>query len=377
MANVRMLVSALTDVGRARDTNEDAYTVNDLATGNKLEAADGDHLVDVQDRGILLALSDGMGGHQAGEVASALVLESLQAALAAEGEKPALIAEQLEQAVQRANLSVVDAARTTDRRGMGATLTAVFVRGPDAYIAEIGDSRAYLLRNGRLRQITRDQSLVQLMVDHGVLSPEEARESPSKNVILQAVGLSTDVRVAIARLALRRGDRFLLCSDGVSNAISDDELRELLTGQTPHHACRAMIALANERGGDDNQTAIVADLAGDTLEAADEFETVTSTYEVLQAYEASFAGKAVSAAAAEAAAEAVGARPRRISAPPPLDEVLPDLPTEPEPIELRPKRPRHGDAGETQRLTHRSSSLIWLVVIAAVLCLLGLWMAIR
>lgn len=315
MANVRMLVSALTDVGRARTTNEDAYAVTDLATGARIEAEAGDHALDVHDHGVLLALSDGMGGHQAGEVASALVLESLQAAMqqAARGS----IQEHLEAAVLRANLTVMDAARAENRRGMGATLTAVFVRGAEAYIAEVGDSRAYLLRNGRLRQITRDQSLVQLMIDHGVMSAEEARHSASKNVILQAMGLAADVRVAIARLELRRGDRFLLCSDGVTNEVSDDELKEILSGSEPRAACDTMIALANDRGGRDNQTAIVADLGGDGLDPPDEFETVTSTYEVLQAFEARLGSAAPTPAGGAAPTPARHAEP------------LPDLPDEP------------------------------------------------
>ncbi|MCA9675564.1 MAG: serine/threonine-protein phosphatase, partial [Myxococcales bacterium] len=290
MADVTMIVSALTDVGRARTTNEDAFAVTDLASGRQLEAAGHDLEVDVEEQGVLLALSDGMGGHQAGEVASALVLETLQVAM--QGTPPGAIHEQLEEAVQRANRSVWSAAQTQNRRGMGATLTAIFVRGGEAYIAEVGDSRAYLLRKDRLRQITRDQSLVQLMIDHGVMSAEEARRSASRNVILQAVGLADDVRVAIARLELRRGDRFLVCSDGITNAVEDEELRQILTGSGPRAACDTMVALANDRGGTDNQTAIVADLDGEGLEPPDEFETVTSTYEVLKAYEASLGSDA-------------------------------------------------------------------------------------
>jgi serine/threonine protein phosphatase PrpC len=284
MPDVQLVISARTDVVRGRSVNEDAYAVTDLASGQRIDTTGSDQSVDVQERGVLLALSDGMGGHQAGEVASALVLESLDAVLADPTAKGA-IHEQLEQAVQRANESVLSAAQVDyKKKGMGATLTAVFIRGGEAFIAEVGDSRAYLLRNGRLRQITRDQSLVQLLVDQGVLSAADARNAPGKNVILQAVGLSSEMRVAIARLELRRGDRFLLCSDGVSNAVNDDELRQILTGSEPRAACETMIALANDRGGHDNETAIVADLLGGGLEPPDEFETVTSTYEVLQAY---------------------------------------------------------------------------------------------
>jgi serine/threonine protein phosphatase PrpC len=306
MPGVKMVVSAMTDVGRSRTTNEDAFSITDLASGKTLPASGTDYAIDVQERGVLLAVSDGMGGAQAGEVASALVLDSLQQAMARDAR--GAIHEQLESAVQRANRNVFEEAKSEDKHGMGATLTALFVRGDEAYIAEVGDSRGYLLRKGRLRQITRDQSLVQMLVDQGVMSVEEARSSPSKNVILQAMGLRRDVRVAIARLRLRRGDRFVLCSDGVSNPVSDAELQQIVTHSDPRAACETMIALANERGGDDNQTAIVADLTGDDLPLPDEFETVTETYEVLKTFEPMHRGKVVTADVAEAAAKAVRAR---------------------------------------------------------------------
>lgn len=358
-----MKVSARTDVGRVRTTNEDGLAVNDLASGAQIDVTAGDRAVDVQERGVLLALSDGMGGHQAGEIASALVLESLQQAMQQESRGP--IHQQLEEAVLRANLTVMNAARADNRRGMGATLTAVFVHGAEAYIAEVGDSRAYLLRNGRLRQITRDQSLVQLMVDHGVMSPEEAKRSASKNVILQAMGLAPDVRVAIARLELRRNDRFLLCSDGVTNEVSDDELKEILTGSAPRAACDTMISLANERGGRDNSTVIVADLAGEGLELPDEFETVTSTFEVLKAFEAN-----------------LGSSPSMT--PPPLPsvnvpmspaiEALPDLPED----LPAPTTPAAGatdaapaGAGETQKLP-RATGPTWGTVVVVAVVLVGL-----
>jgi serine/threonine protein phosphatase PrpC len=358
-ADIKMRVSARTDVGRVRTTNEDGLAVNDLASGEQIDVTGADKALDVQERGVLLALSDGMGGHQAGEIASALVLESLQAALQQEARGP--IHTQLEEAVQRANQTVMNAAIADNRRGMGATLTAVFVRGAEAYIAEVGDSRAYLLRNGRLRQITRDQSLVQLMVDHGVMSAEEAKRSASKNVILQAMGLAPDVRVAIARLELRRNDRFLLCSDGVTNEVSDEELKETLTGSVPRAACETMISLANERGGRDNSTVIVADLSGDGLELPDEFETVTSTYEVLQAFEAN-----------------LGSNPA--VTPPPLPDVnvpmspaieaLPDLPDDsPNPAgpNATPRPP-----GETQKMSRVTKGPGWGAVVIVALVLIGL-----
>jgi PPM family protein phosphatase len=286
---IKVLVCAKTDVGRARQTNEDACSVTELETGTLIDAEGGDRTVSLGQKGILLAVSDGMGGHQAGEVASALVLESLQRELAQDAKGP--LHKHLEDAVHRANRRVHNAARSADRHGMGATLTAVFIRGTEAFIAEVGDSRGYILRNGRLRQVTRDQSMVQMLVDQGVMTSEEARKAPGKNVILQAVGLNPDVRVAIGRLELRRGDRLMLCSDGVTNQIKDEELREILTKSEPREACETMIALANERGGDDNETVIVADVLGDDLDDPMEFESVTSTFEVLQAFEARPSGK--------------------------------------------------------------------------------------
>jgi serine/threonine protein phosphatase PrpC len=282
-AAIKVVVCAKSDVGRTRKTNEDACSITELASGDVIDAEDVDRTVDVGSRGLLLALSDGMGGHQAGEVASALVLETLQHELQREADVP--IDKHLEAAVQRANQIVHDAAKSADRAGMGATLTAVFVRATQAYIAEVGDSRGYVLRGGRLRQMTRDQSLVQLLVDQGVMSAAEARDAPSKNVILQAMGLDTDIRVAIGRLELRRGDRLLLCSDGITNEVTDEELRQILTDSTPREACETMVALANERGGRDNQTVIVGDVLGEDLPSPMEFETLTSTFEVLQSFQ--------------------------------------------------------------------------------------------
>jgi len=355
MSDIKMLVSALTDVGRTRSTNEDACAVTDLASGRLIDAAGADAAVDVHERGVLLALSDGMGGHQAGEVASALVLESLGAALADDSKGP--LHEQLEQAVRRANKQVKSAAQTRERHGMGATLTAVMLRGGEAYIAEVGDSRAYLLRGDRLRMITRDQSLVQFLVDQGMMSAEEARNAPEKNVILQAVGLSDDVRVAIARLELRRGDRFLLCSDGVSNAVSDDELRQILTGSEPRAACETMIALANDRGGLDNQTAIVADVTGEALDPPDEFETVTSTYEVLKAYEATIGGESTS--------DATARLPDAAEAPGSTVTIEADAADEDD----GPARAARADAGATQRIPRRDASPRGHVIAAVVIVL--------
>jgi serine/threonine protein phosphatase PrpC len=311
MGEIIATLAAKTDVGRVRTTNEDAFVIADVASGNPIDAASQELRQVVPDRGILLALSDGMGGHQAGEVASALVLESLRDALRSDDGVPT--ERRIELAVQRANANVVEAAKSADKKGMGATLTALLIEGANAYLAQVGDSRAYLLRDGRIRQLSRDQSLVQLLVDGGVMTPEEAKHAPQKNVILQAMGLAADVRTAVARLHLRRGDTVLICCDGLSNALTDEELGSLLVSSTPGDACARAIALANERGGEDNLTVIVARFDGGALSPPE--GRITQTFEEL----AAFVGAPKAAAAPpKAAAAPKPAGPEAASAPKPL-----------------------------------------------------------
>jgi serine/threonine protein phosphatase PrpC len=261
---VKLTVFARTDVGRIRQNNEDAFVVADLNGSPALHEMQKPALLSVGERGVLLAVSDGMGGRQAGEVASALALQSLRKGML-EGE--ANNAEEvLRASVEQANEKVWTAAHEQGRRGMGATLTAVLFHGTRAYVAEIGDSRAYLLRGGRLVQLTHDQSYVQLLVDAGTLTREEAQYSEYKNIILQAVGTQPDLIVALNRFRLRRYDQLLLCSDGLSNQLEHDEIQSILmTSPNVDVACRKLVDMANERGGEDNITAMVAHVDGDSL----------------------------------------------------------------------------------------------------------------
>jgi serine/threonine protein phosphatase PrpC len=259
---VSLTVVAQTDIGLVRKTNEDAFVIADLTGGSLL---DGQPIAkfEVGQRGVLLAVSDGMGGHKSGEVASALVVESLRRSMAlqpAHGPSDAL----LEKAALQANLDVWTAARLPGREGMGATLTAVFVHDRTAYIAEVGDSRAYLVRGGQIKQVTRDQSYVQLMVDSGAMAAEEARTSDFSSVILQAMGMKETVQVALGRLELRERDCFVLCSDGLSGLVSAEEIRAtVLTAGRPDAVCTQLVELALKRGGGDNVTVIVAGVSGD------------------------------------------------------------------------------------------------------------------
>ena len=282
---VNLTVYGQTDVGLVRPTNEDAFVIADLTGGSVLQQQRIARF-EVGRRGVLLAVSDGIGGHQAGDVASALVVESLQRSMArrkpGSAEEPDAL---MEQAAKRANREVWEAAHYPGREKMGATLTAVFIQGTSAHIAEVGDSRAYLLRGGVIEQVTRDQSYVQLLLDKGAITTEEARQSPFKNVIVQAMGLLPDVTVALGRLDLRQRDCLILCSDGLSNKVRREELRAIVLGSKRlDSACRQMIDLAKKRGGDDNITVIVAGVSGD-LPPLVAGERISDTLEVLQGFD--------------------------------------------------------------------------------------------
>jgi serine/threonine protein phosphatase PrpC len=257
-------VFAQTDLGKVRTNNEDAFVVSDLMGSAPIHAMSSPISLEVRDRGILLAVSDGMGGMQAGEVASALVLHALRLGMSTVNASSAEVA--LRASVEGANQQVWNSARETGRDGMGATLTAMLLYAGCAYIAEIGDSRAYLLRGQRLVQLTRDQSYVQSLLDSGALTRQEADTFEYKNVILQAMGLKPDVVVALNRLALRRHDRYLLCSDGLSGKVQDGEIQGVvLAASTLESACAKLIEMALDRGGEDNVTVVLAQVEGEGL----------------------------------------------------------------------------------------------------------------
>jgi serine/threonine protein phosphatase PrpC len=167
---------------------------------------------------------------------------------------------------------------------MGATLTAVYFRGSAAYVAEVGDSRAYLIRAGRITQLTKDQSYVQMLVDTGAVTSAQARDSPDRNLILQAMGNQTNVAIGLGRLELRRLDCLLLCSDGLTTKLSDDVIRDLVLSSLDLSTARdRLVDLANERGGEDNTTVVLGGVSGD-LPPPNVGEPVDVTYRILETF---------------------------------------------------------------------------------------------
>jgi serine/threonine protein phosphatase PrpC len=276
-------VAARTDVGRVRRSNEDAFVAADLTRDAHSAMPRWTGRLEVGERGALVAVSDGMGGAQAGDLASSLVISSLARALASEPPRETSLA-QIADAVQDAHHTVWTEACSRGIK-MGATLTAVYVRGLAAYVAEVGDSRAYLLRAGQITQLTKDQSYVQMLVDSGAVEPERAQSLPFRNIILQAMGLQPNVVVALGRLELRHRDCLLLCSDGLSSELSDGDIREVFfASHDLESAAENLVDLAGERGGRDNTTVVLAGVGGD-LPAPSAREPVENTYRIIESFQ--------------------------------------------------------------------------------------------
>lgn len=292
--HLKLVAADKTDVGKQREQNEDSVY-------KRVESAeDGD-------RGLFI-VADGMGGYKAGEVASKLAVETISKVLdsffkpipdqptiklspttvdaeetiklaaktAADSEKqktrmlsetplvPA-IEDQLATAVQQANTAILRyGEQQTAARGLGSTVTAALVRNEEAYVANVGDSRTYLLRNGELTRLTRDHSLVQRLVDAKQISPDEVYTHPQRNLIYRSLGAGhKNIEVDIFHETLRPGDALLLCSDGLWEMVRYQDLREALSERlSPQATCEKLIKLANESGGEDNITAIVVHVSG-------------------------------------------------------------------------------------------------------------------
>ena len=225
-------VGSATDIGQVREGNEDSYLV--VAP--------------------LYAVADGMGGHRGGEVASSLALETVQELFE---RQEGTLADQ----VAQANRAVYDRSQS-DRSvsGMGTTLTAALVDGDTVHLVHVGDSRAYLVRDGQLKQLTEDHTLVRRMVMEGEITPEEAETHPHRSILTRALGVDESVQVDEGDVRIESGDRLLLCTDGLTGMVPEDQITEIILGSTdPQEAVDRLVKVANRAGGIDNITAVVLD----------------------------------------------------------------------------------------------------------------------
>ena len=269
-APIFVTVRARTDLGRTRDHNEDAFLVADLTTRTTDLTDGGPHRLG--EHGTVFLVADGMGGAAAGELASSMAAERIFRNLVAHAtDNPAedaeAFAQQLKAAVEEANEHIHGYSKEhPDVRGMGTTATVAGVLGSTLYLAQVGDSRGYLVRDGVATQITKDQSLMQRLVDAGELTEEEAEQSERRNIILQALGPDAKIRVDLTWQELRRDDTLVICSDGLSGQVKRDEIAALIAKQPDlDRLCDQLIAMANERGGPDNITVVLARFDGDGL----------------------------------------------------------------------------------------------------------------
>jgi protein phosphatase len=243
---MKLEVASITDTGQVRPNNEDAY--------GHFEPADEEER---RAKGCLYIVADGMGGHRGGEIASSLAVKTIQSSFYANGGDRASA---LKLAVVEANRIILRKA-TSDASlaGMGTTCTAMAVHDGFAYFVHVGDSRAYVLREDELVQLTQDHSLVGEMVRSGILSDEDARNHPKRNVITRSLGIQESVAAdtPFSPFKLEKDDVFILCSDGLTSMLGDAEIGGLLGVDSPKSTCKKLVDLANERGGRDNITVVV------------------------------------------------------------------------------------------------------------------------
>lgn len=240
-------IGSLSDPGQVRELNED-----DLGTPETMEISP-----DLVERmGRLYAVADGMGGHAAGEVASRQAIFTLFKEYYAS--PSAEITKRMKEAIEAANVEVhAQASLDRTKAGMGTTLVAAVLQSDGLYVANVGDSRAYLVRKQGIEQVTRDHSWVNEQVQAGIITEQEAREHLYRNIITRSLGTKSGVEIDFFQRKVQSGDVLVLCCDGLSNEVEDDEIARIVSTTNPQEAAQALIDLANQRGGPDNVTAIV------------------------------------------------------------------------------------------------------------------------
>ncbi|MBI4850434.1 MAG: serine/threonine-protein phosphatase [Acidobacteria bacterium] len=257
-------ISAISDPGVVRTNNEDSFLLTDLRKGKSL--ADSCRVEKlVSDNSLLLVVSDGVGGSQLGELASELSVLSIKDALISMSTTISAY-DRLTAAVEQANHTVwSENIKNPKQQWMKATVTAAVIEENKAYIATVGDSRAYIIRGNRIKQLTTDQTLAGVLVSKGVVDPNEVHKHARNNVILQAIGNAESLQVAVSTINLEEGDYLLLCSDGLSNKLSAQELVMYAINYSPEVAATNMVTLAKQRGGEDNITVVLARFEGNGL----------------------------------------------------------------------------------------------------------------
>jgi PPM family protein phosphatase len=279
-AEVIVRVAGLTDVGRTREHNEDAFVVADLTSG-KTGAEPAASMDMTGEKGSLFMVADGMGGAAAGEIASAMAVDIVVGEMrtnwiASNIGNAEQFVRAIKEATKAANVRInAFAGAHPEYRGMGTTATIAGLLGDTLYLAQVGDSRAYIVREGVTRQITKDQSLMQKLIEAGELTEEEAEHSERRNIILQALGPEPQIKVDLTHQKVRRGDTLVLCSDGLSGQVNKDQIAEIVTKEPDlTRASRKLIDLANAAGGPDNITVIVARFDGPGLTPAGDEDEV-------------------------------------------------------------------------------------------------------
>lgn len=253
---MKIVSCGITDIGKKRQRNEDSYLVNDKIG--------------------LYIVADGMGGHAGGEFASKIAVSTVEEIIRGEDRVKSNVPtqsyldandmsavegieqERLKDAINRAgNMIVRRAFEDPELKGMGTTSTVMFISGDRAYVAHVGDSRAYCVRDGEIIQITEDHSLVHEQLKSGLITEEEAKTHQLKNIITRSVGVQEEVEVDTVVWKIQPGDSYLLCSDGLSNMMQDDEMQEIISKYDVEQGARELVDLANQRGGEDNITLIL------------------------------------------------------------------------------------------------------------------------
>jgi len=264
-------IGMITDVGRVRTIDEDSILAADLSFGINSE----------NEKFLLLAVADGMGGHAKGEEASKIALNTLTKSVVPElfGDKS--FTELLENGIKNANQEILDyTSKNPESSGMGTTTVCALVKGNDVHLANVGDSRAYVISNDEIRRVTKDHSYVQALIDEGKITEEESREHPQKNVITKAVGIMESVEPDTMKLTLDNDESLLLCCDGVIAHLPDEDIHKIIRDENnPQNACQQIVDLANERGGTDNISLIILSSKNEDV-ADDESPTIINNEDI-------------------------------------------------------------------------------------------------